>query len=89
MRRAFAIGMVLIIAVLWLWAFPVKAGSWQSAEMTWYGPGFYGNRTACGERLTRPFGPGTGLVGVAHKTLPCGTRIEIRYHHRTWNVKVV
>ena len=38
-------------------------------KATWYGPGLYGNRTACGKRL-RP-----GTLGVAHKTLPCGTRV--------------
>ena len=40
---------------------------------TWYGPGFYGKRTACGKRL------GRGTVGVAHKTLPCGTHVTF-YH---------
>lgn len=41
------------------------SGAWAS----WYGPGFYGNRTACGQTL-QPW-----TVGVAHKTLPCGTRL--------------
>jgi rare lipoprotein A len=36
---------------------------------TWYGPGFYGHRTACGVKL-RPW-----TVGVAHRRLPCGTRV--------------
>lgn len=35
-----------------------------------YGPGLYGNRTACGQTLS----PGT--VGVAHKGLACGTRVR-------------
>ena len=38
---------------------------------SWYGPGFYGNRTACG--LT--FSP--EVLGVAHMTLPCGTRLTL------------
>jgi rare lipoprotein A (RlpA)-like double-psi beta-barrel protein len=41
-------------------------------NVSWYGPGFYGHRTACGYALT------TSLVGVAHKTLPCGTMIRFR-----------
>ncbi len=49
------------------------AASMASQIATWYGPGFYGNETACGETLTRR------IVGVAHKTLPCGTRVVIRY----------
>ena len=42
--------------------------------MTWYGPGFYGNRTACGVRYTRT------IVGVAHRTLPCGTLVRFQWH---------
>lgn len=38
-------------------------------NISWYGPGFYGRRTACGQALT------TSLVGVAHRTLPCGTKV--------------
>ena len=41
-------------------------------DVSWYGPGLYGNGTACGKTLTK------GLVGVAHRTLPCGTLIEFR-----------
>jgi rare lipoprotein A len=42
--------------------------------VTWYGPGFYGNRTACGVRYSRD------IVGVAHRTLPCGTLVEFKWH---------
>ncbi len=41
---------------------------------TWYGPGFYGKRTACGQTL-RP-----GTLGVAHRNLPCGTAVKFAYH---------
>jgi len=41
-------------------------------NVSWYGPGLYGNGTACGQTLTR------STVGVAHRTLPCGTLIEFR-----------
>lgn len=34
---------------------------------------FDGKRTACGQT----FGP--TLIGVAHKTLPCGTRVAFRH----------
>lgn len=44
---------------------------------SYYGPGLYGNGVACGGTLS----PGT--IGVAHKTLPCGTKVTIRYHGRT------
>jgi rare lipoprotein A (peptidoglycan hydrolase) len=45
----------------------------HTAGATWYGPGFYGRRTACGQILK----PGT--VGVAHRTLPCGTAVKLFY----------
>jgi rare lipoprotein A len=50
---------------------------------TWYGPGLYGNQTACGQELTRE------LVGVAHKTLPCGTMVEVSYGGRSIVLEVV
>jgi rare lipoprotein A len=48
----------------------------RTAGATWYGPGLYGNRTACGQVL-RP-----GTVGVAHRNLPCGTKVKFAYHGR-------
>jgi rare lipoprotein A len=50
---------------------------------TWYGPGFYGDRTACGERLRR------GTLGVAHRSLPCGTKVSLLHKGRTITVKVI
>jgi len=52
-------------------------------QATWYGPGFYGRRTACGRRMT------TTLLGVAHRTLPCGTLVELYRGGRTITVPVV
>jgi rare lipoprotein A len=56
---------------------------YDSAFATWYGPGFFGNRTACGQTLTEE------LQGVAHRTLPCGTKVSILYGGRTLIVPVV
>jgi hypothetical protein len=50
---------------------------------SWYGPGLYGNKLACGGRLS----PGT--VGVAHKSLPCGTKITLHHKGRTVRTKVI
>lgn len=41
-------------------------------DISWYGPGLYGHGTACGQTLTK------ALVGVAHRTLPCGTLVTFR-----------
>ena len=56
---------------------------YKPAMATWYGPGFYGRRTACGKRMTRT------LLGVAHKTLPCGTPVAVFYRGRSITVPVV
>ena len=50
---------------------------------SWYGPGLYGNPTACGGTL------GVGTLGVAHKWLPCGTKVTLRYHGRSVTVPVI
>ncbi|WP_051471690.1 septal ring lytic transglycosylase RlpA family protein [Patulibacter minatonensis] len=47
------------------------------AKATWYGPGFYGKKTACGVTLQ------ADTVGVANRTLPCGTQVEIRRGGKT------
>jgi rare lipoprotein A (peptidoglycan hydrolase) len=55
----------------------------RSAGATWYGPGLYGNHTACGQTL-RP-----NTIGVAHRTLPCGTTLKIAYHGRSLVTRVI
>jgi len=50
---------------------------WQSARASWYGPGFYGRKTASGAVLTE------NMMNVAHKTLPFGTQVQFEYKGRT------
>ena len=45
--------------------------STSTGEASWYGPGFFGNRTANGE----VFRPGT--MTAAHRTLPFGTQVKV------------
>jgi hypothetical protein len=61
----------------------VQVTVYRPARATWYGPGLFGHKTACGQRLTR------SLVGVAHKRLPCGTPVEVFYAGRTITAPVV
>lgn len=56
---------------------------WKRAGASWYGPGLYGRQTACGQTL-RP-----STVGVAHKRLPCGTRVKFRYRGRVVVARVI
>jgi rare lipoprotein A len=68
-----------------------QALSWPVAQVTvyrpviatWYGPGFYGRRTACGGRLT----PAT--LGIAHPKLACGTLVDVTYRGHSVTIPVV
>ena len=42
------------------------------SDISWYGPGFIGSGTACGQKYTKT------ILGVAHRTLPCGTLVTFR-----------
>jgi hypothetical protein len=55
----------------------------RPAQASWYGPGFYGQRTACGQTLQ------SSTLGVANKTLPCGTRVTLRYGSHQVTVPVI
>lgn len=50
---------------------------------TWYGPGFWGHRTGCGSTLRR------STWGIAHRTLPCGRMVALRFNGRKIAVPVV
>jgi rare lipoprotein A len=53
---------------------------YRLAEASWYGGG---GGLACGGSLT------SGTLGVANKTLPCGTLVTLRYGARSIRVPVV
>jgi rare lipoprotein A len=84
--RPHSIGRYDISALLTGSDAPPRGGSvtvYKESAASWYGPGLYGNRTACGQTLT----PST--LGVAHKTLPCGTRVALYYHGHTVTAPVI
>jgi rare lipoprotein A len=53
---------------------------YRLAGASWYGPG---GPLACGGTLT------DGTLGVAHKTLPCGTMVRLHLGNRTVRVPVI
>jgi rare lipoprotein A (peptidoglycan hydrolase) len=53
---------------------------YRGGGASWYGGG---GTTACGQRLT------DSTMGVAHKTLPCGTKVTFRYRGRTATARVI
>ncbi len=56
---------------------------YRASLATLYGPGFWGQKTACGETLRR------GTLGVANRTLPCGTPVAVYYRGQTIVVPVI
>ncbi len=56
---------------------------YRSAHASWYGPGLYGHPLGCGGTLS------AGRLGVAHKSLPCGTMVTFKYGRRSVRVPVI
>ena len=79
--RSHAMPAVVVVPV----ALTVSAavGSDGIIVASWYGPGFYGNRTACGQLYTPE------IIGVAHSTLPCGTPLTLTYGGQALTVAVI
>jgi rare lipoprotein A (peptidoglycan hydrolase) len=55
----------------------------KSAIATMYGPGLWNRHTFCGERLRKT------TLGVASRTLKCGTKVEISFKGREITVPVI
>ena len=56
---------------------------YRNALASWYGPGLYGGHLGCGGTLD------AGDLGVAHKSLPCGTKVTLRHHGHVVRVPVI
>jgi rare lipoprotein A (peptidoglycan hydrolase) len=61
---------------------PAKVGT-KAQIATWFGPGFYGQKTACGQTMS------PAIVGVASRTLPCGTLVLVNYRGHRLTVPVI
>ena len=61
----------------------VTLSVYRQVLASFYGPGLYGNHTACGERLTRH------IVGIADRTLPCGTAVTLTYNGQSLTLPVI
>lgn len=60
-----------------------RVNVYRKDHASYYGPGFYGNTTACGQTLRR------GTVGVAHKRIRCGAKIRFHYRGTTRRITVI
>lgn len=60
-----------------------RVNVFRDAHASWYGPGLYGNRLGCGGTLS------AARLGVAHKSLPCGTMVTFKHGRRSLRVPVI
>jgi len=61
------VGLAFLCTVVFAW--PAQAA--ERGFASWYGPGFYGHKTACGPILRKI------SYWIAHKSLPCGTKVRV------------
>jgi peptidoglycan lytic transglycosylase len=60
-----------------------RVNVYRPALASWYGPGFYGGHLACGGTMS------ASKLGVANKSLPCGSKVTLRYRGHTATVPVI
>jgi rare lipoprotein A len=68
--------MAIVVALVLAALIITRAASGDTSIASAYGPGLYGNRMACGGTLQQH------TRAVAHRWLPCGTRVRICYAWR-------
>jgi rare lipoprotein A (peptidoglycan hydrolase) len=61
----------------------IRVTGLRPTHASYFGPGLFGGPLACGGRLY------SSTRGVAHKTLPCGTKVTLSYRGRTLTTRVV
>lgn len=62
----------------------VAFSPFRVAGASWYGgPTMWGRKTACGETLRKD------TLGVAHRSLPCGTTVKFVYHGHALITQVI
>jgi peptidoglycan hydrolase-like protein with peptidoglycan-binding domain len=59
------------------------AAVWRAHRATYYGPGLWGSSLACGGTLHRR------TLGIAHRSLPCGTRVPVYHRGRLAVFRVI
>jgi hypothetical protein len=59
------------------------ARTMAKSTATWYGPGLFRRQTACGKTLHR------STLGVAHRNLPCGTKVTLKYKSHYVRARVI
>ncbi|MEQ1877062.1 MAG: septal ring lytic transglycosylase RlpA family protein [Bdellovibrionia bacterium] len=69
LHLTFAVALVLIAGCN---SASLRTSIFENGLASWYGPGFYGKKTASGERFKK------NDMTAAHKTLPFGTMVRVK-----------
>jgi rare lipoprotein A (peptidoglycan hydrolase) len=87
------VSVVLLFFVL-IFAYMMAADSSEAAVKgkrdfaTWYGPGFYGNRTACGQTYSLHI-RGTAVPSSGSRSMQCGTRVTVCRFSNCVRIRVI
>lgn len=78
-------GVTLGLLSPWLTNADARKITWKRALASWYSPADSGGAFACtGVRYDD-----YSTLGVAHKTLPCGTKVRFLHRHKKVTVRVI
>lgn len=67
---------------IWYYPLPSADGYVEEGVASWYGPGFHGKPTACGETYDME------AMTAAHKTLPLGTYVKVTHLENSQSIIV-
>ena len=83
MKATLIAALAALALALLAFASPASSRPGRTVRASWYGPGFYGRGLACGGRLH------TWTIGVASRSLRCGSRLTVCYRGRCVATRVV
>lgn len=63
-----------------------SSAAWSTSYASWYGPGFYGQRTACGKTLTTT---SMWVAALRSDLARCGMRVTVCKNSRCYHVRVM
>lgn len=80
------LALAAIALVFYLTPATPASAAWLSSAASWYGPGFYGQRTACGKTLTTD---SMWVAALKPQLAKCGMRVTICKSGRCYKVRVM
>lgn len=89
--KTLALAIILIVLIMFVRTALASAApvTWKRVEASAYGPGLWGNPTACKNESGNQIYLTRRTVGVAHKTLPCNSKVTICHRGVCKRLKVI